>query len=204
MDIRSMRSFTVGVSGVIATLGFLLGIAPGSAWAEGRSGAVFVLTNHSTGNSVIAYRRAPDGTLSLSGGFSTGGKGMGTGVDPLGSQGALVLGEAHRLLFAVNAGSNEISVFAVTGTDLQLLDKVSSGGTMPVSIAVHGRLALRAERGRQSQHHGILYRAAYRSPDPPGRIATKPIGRQRCKPGPSQFQPGRQRLDGNREGNPDH
>ena len=140
MDIRSIRSFTVGVIGVIATLGFLLGIAPGSARAEGHSGAVYVLTNQSTENSVIVYRRASDGTLSLSGSFSTGGKGMGTGVDPLGSQGALALGEAHRFLFAVNAGSNEISVFAVRGTDLQLVDKVSSGGTMPVSIAVHGRL----------------------------------------------------------------
>ena len=140
MDIRSIRSFTVEVIGVIATLVFLLGIAPGSARAEGHSGAVYVLTNQSTGNSVIVYRRAPDGAISLSGSFSTGGKGMGTGVDPLGSQGALVLGEAHRLLFAVNAGSNEISVFAVSGTDLQLLDKVPSGGTMPVSIAVRGRL----------------------------------------------------------------
>src|SRR5215470_20252903 len=81
MDIRSIRSFTVRVFGVIALLGFLLGIAPGSARAEGHSGAVYVLTNQSTGNSVIVYRRASDGTLSLSGSFSTGGKGMGTGVD---------------------------------------------------------------------------------------------------------------------------
>src|SRR5215470_821515 len=156
MDIRSIRSFTVGVLGVIATLGFLLGIAPGSARAEGHSGAVYVLTNQSTGNSVIVYRRAPDGTLSLSGSFSTGGKGMGTGVDPLGSQGALVLGEGHRLLFAVNAGSNEISVFAVRGTDLQLLDKVSSGGTMPVSIAVHGRLVYVLNAGGNPNITGFL------------------------------------------------
>jgi hypothetical protein len=105
MDTRSIRSFTVGVIGVIATLGFLLGIALGSTRAEGHSGEVYVLTNQSTGNSVIVYRRASDGTLSLSGSFSTGGKGMGTGVDPLGSQGSLVLGEAHRLLLPSTRGA---------------------------------------------------------------------------------------------------
>lgn len=105
------------------------------------SGAVYVLSNQSS-NSVLVYARGANGSVSFSGSFSTGGAGMGTGGDPLGSQGSLVLGRWHRLLFAVNAGSNDVSVFAVEGRGLQLhlLDRVSSGGTMPVSIAVHGRL----------------------------------------------------------------
>jgi 6-phosphogluconolactonase (cycloisomerase 2 family) len=54
----------------------------------------------------------------------------------LGSQDSLVLGSGF--LFAVNAGSNDVSMFAVNGRELVLLDKVPSGGTRPVSVAVNG------------------------------------------------------------------
>lgn len=122
----------------IAVSATLLVVFPRAVRAGGHHGAVYVLTNQATGNAVMVYRRAHDGSLSLSGTFLTGGKGMGTGADPLGSQGALVLGPGGRLLFAVNAGSNEISEFAVDRGGLRLLDKEPSGGVMPVSIAVRG------------------------------------------------------------------
>jgi 6-phosphogluconolactonase (cycloisomerase 2 family) len=110
-------------------------IAAGSA-----AGAVFTLTNQSDGNAVLAFRRDVGGALTLTGSFPTGGAGTGTGNDPLGSQGAVVLDQSARLLFAVNAGSNDVSAFAVDGDHLELLNRVYSGGTMPVSIAVHGNL----------------------------------------------------------------
>jgi 6-phosphogluconolactonase len=125
---------------VLVVFASFLGVVPSQLLAQGRSGAVYVLTNQSVRNSVMVFRRAPDGTLSLSGTFSTNGEGAGTGADPLGSQGALVLAPGNRLLFAVNAGSNEVSEFAVRGTQLDLLNTVSSGGVMPVSVAVHGSL----------------------------------------------------------------
>lgn len=109
------------------------------AVAQDGPGAVYVLTNQAA-NSVMVYARAADGTLSLSGAFLTGGTGSGSGADPLGSQGALILDQSQRLLFAVNAGSNEVSVFAVQGLGLRLLDREPSGGQMPVSITVHGGL----------------------------------------------------------------
>lgn len=118
----------------------LLGALPQGAAAQGRAGAVYVLTNQASGNAVMVFRRAPDGALSFAASFATGGAGMGTGADPLGSQGALALAPGHRLLFAVDAGSNEISEFAVRGLKLRLLDKVSSHGVKPVSVAVHGGL----------------------------------------------------------------
>ncbi len=43
-------------------------------------------------------------------------------------------------LYAVNAGSNTISVFFVWGDRLILLEVLPSGGEFPVSIAVHGNL----------------------------------------------------------------
>jgi len=111
-------------------------ISATAAPGEDDPGAVYVLSNQTT-NSVLVFARAADGTLSLSGNFATGGAGAGTGVDPLGTQGSLVLGRWPRRLFAVNAGSNDVSVFAVDGLNLRLLDSASSGGTQPVSVAVH-------------------------------------------------------------------
>lgn len=124
----------------IVALAALICVSPGTSAAQGRSGAVYVLTNQTTGNSVMVYQRAPDGTLSLSGSFSAGGTGAGTGADPLGSQGSLVLACGHRLLFAVNAGSNSVAALAVDGLNLKLLNTAPSNGQMPVSIALHGAL----------------------------------------------------------------
>ena len=134
-----MKGRTAILCCAVALLGTaaLAGISAGAA--EDDPGAVYVLTNQ-TANSVLVFARGVDGTLSLSGTFATGGAGAGTGVDPLGSQGSLVLGRWHRRFFAVNAGSNDVSVFAVDGLSLRLVDRVPSGGTMPVSVAVHGNL----------------------------------------------------------------
>ena len=114
----------------------LMVVSPTSASAS--SGAVYTMTNNNlTGNEVIRYERAADGTLSLSGNFST--NGLGTGSS-LGNQGGLVLSDDGSMLLVVNAGSNEISAFQVKYNSLMLTDKVNSGGTMPVSIAIDGDL----------------------------------------------------------------
>src|ERR1041385_5704030 len=84
--------------------------------------------------------RIHDGTLTRGGSFSTHGAGFGSGVDPLGSQGALTLTSDHRLLLAVNAGSNDISIFGVKGDQLQFFQRISSYGTKPISISVHDEL----------------------------------------------------------------
>jgi 6-phosphogluconolactonase len=124
----------------LAVLTLLLGVSAQKSLAQGLSGAVYTLTNQPVGNSVIVLDRAPDGTLTLAGSFPTGGTGTGTGPDPLGSQGAVVLTESNRLLFAVNAGSNQVSAFEAFGEHLNLLNTISSGGTRPISVAVHGSL----------------------------------------------------------------
>ncbi|MGH7719015.1 MAG: lactonase family protein [Gemmatimonadaceae bacterium] len=103
----------------------------------GRAGAVYVLTNAATGNDVAVFRRAADGTLTAAGRFATGGEGTGAG---LGSQNAVVLSHGGRLLFAVNAGSNEVSAFIVLLGRLLLVSTVPSGGTQPVSLTVHDNL----------------------------------------------------------------
>src|SRR5215204_5614400 len=110
-----------------------------------KSGAVYVLTNQPS-NAVAAFDRAPDGTLTPAGMFSTGGSGNPVAqpgdppTDPLASQGALILSDDNNKLFAVNAGSNEISVLSIGKDSLTLVDKVSSGGVRPISLTVHENL----------------------------------------------------------------
>jgi 6-phosphogluconolactonase len=105
--------------------------------AAGAPGGVYVLTNAPSGNAVVAYDRAGDGALTPAGSFATGGNGSGPG---LGSQGAVILSDDQRLLFAVNAGSNSISSFRILPDGLQLADVASSGGTLPTSLAYRSGL----------------------------------------------------------------
>ncbi|MBN9631320.1 MAG: hypothetical protein J0I18_12000 [Actinobacteria bacterium] len=121
--------------------------APGDAGtgastdARGSSSAVFVQTDGVAGNAVVAYDRLPDGSLRQAGIYPTGGLGgalTGAVVDHLASQGSLVLDRG--LLYAVNAGSDTLTVFAVHGDHLVRREIVGSGGAFPVSVATHGAL----------------------------------------------------------------
>jgi 6-phosphogluconolactonase len=108
-----------------------------AADAAGGRRAVYTLTNQVAGNAVAVFNRAADGTLTTAGTVATGGTGTGAG---LGSQGAVALSDDGQLLFAVNAGSNDVSVFTVGSAELSLASVTPSGGTLPISLAVHGNV----------------------------------------------------------------
>jgi sugar lactone lactonase YvrE len=109
--------------------------------ASGRAEApVFVQSDNTTANTVVAYHRSPGGTLSQRGVYRTGGRGGiidGSVVDHLASQGSLAYDTRHQLLYAVNAGSDSITVFAVHGEALEFLQEIPSGGDFPVSVTFH-------------------------------------------------------------------
>jgi len=147
----------------------LFGIMPGARLAAQSTGAVYVLSNQPVENAVIVFHRNADGTLLPGGSFPTGGAGFGSGPNPLGSQGALMLSADNRLLFAVNAGSDSITAFAVAGDSLTTLQTVPSGGTKPVSLTVYKDHALRAELRRRITQH-------YRFPDHAGSAPGKAPG----------------------------
>lgn len=145
-----MRSRLIHI--VVAALTAL--VTAGTVSADdgrGRSGddrrgdrAVFVQTNELDGNRIVVFSRHDDGRLTEEDAYGTGGNGgaaaPGTESDRLASQGSLVYDEAHRLLFAVNAGSDSLAVFRVSGTRLRLQDVLPSGGDFPASVAVHDDL----------------------------------------------------------------
>ncbi len=122
-----------GVAVVAATLAALAATAGSASAGQGSAGAVYTLTNSAAGNSVVVFDRAANGALSPAGSFATGGLGSGDG---LGSQGALILSDNGKRLYAVNPGSSEISAFAVKTDGLALISKVPSGGVRPISLTV--------------------------------------------------------------------
>jgi 6-phosphogluconolactonase len=105
-------------------------------------GHVYVNDNTKPANTIGAFDRHADGTLTPETGspFAAGGAGTGAG---LASQGALQFSADGRFLIAVDAGSSQISVLRVhSDGSLKLVPGgvVSSHGVLPDSIAVHGSL----------------------------------------------------------------
>jgi len=101
------------------------------------SAQVYTQTNEPGQNRIAEIGWNADGTLSKPHYYLTGGKGTGTG---LGIQGALTLSQDRQWLFAVNAGSNDISTFKLSDGGAQLVNRVSSRGVKPVSITSRGNM----------------------------------------------------------------
>jgi len=146
-----MRS-SLGVLRRCALLAFVIaGATAASASAHGRAvtGHVYINDNTSPANTVAAFDRHADGSLTPIPGspFPTGGAGSGAVI---GSQGALqIAGRGHYLL-AVDAGSNQVSVLRIRRDGALGLVRgglVSSGGVEPVSIARHRGLVYVANAG---------------------------------------------------------
>ena len=106
------------------------------------AGGVFVMSNIIDANTIVAYQRADDGTLTLAGEFPTGGQGGdfdgGEGLDPLISAYALINTPDNEYLMAVNAGSDTISVLQINDDmTLAVVDTESTNGTGPNLSLIH-------------------------------------------------------------------
>jgi len=143
-----------------------------------------VESNSAAGNAVLVFARQADGALGSMMSYPTGGMGTGAG---LGSQGALAMSEGGRWLLAVDAGSNEVSVFRVGPKWLQQTDRVASGGTTPISVTVSGRLVYVLSAGEPENITGF-----WLSPD--GKLtpiagSTQPLSGVGVGPAQVEFSP---------------
>lgn len=141
MQLRSILAAAGAValaacSDVQPTAPSALPVVPNLSQASQAVGGVFVSTNGLNGNAVVAFARVADGSLTPTGTFATGGTGIGGVGDPLASQFAVALSDNAKFLVVVNAGSNDVSSFAVDGGSLTLIDRASSGGVRPVSVSI--------------------------------------------------------------------
>ena len=143
--IHAPRTVLAATGAAVLALLVLAGLGT-SVQAQGlaNSGAVFTMTNAANGNAVLAFQRLANGRLHFLNSFPTNGDGAGAG---LGNQGGVVLSEDGRNLFAVNAGSDSLSVFAVGPGGLTLVDVEPSGGSEPISVTNSGDLVYVLNRG---------------------------------------------------------
>jgi hypothetical protein len=103
--------------------------------------ALYSATNNPGANAVVWWRRNSNGTLTKKGTVKTGGKGI-AAQQPFGfpiedSSGSIALTSDGKILFVPNAGDNTISAFQITSKGPKLVDRVTSGGILPVSLTVH-------------------------------------------------------------------
>jgi hypothetical protein len=138
---RQVRTLILVIVGLTILFGSgLFGAVPIADAAAAH--AVFVQTNDPSANAIRVYDRASNGKLSFAASYATGGLGgstIGAPTDALSSQGSLTFDAADGLLFAVNVGSDTVTVFAVSGDQLRRTQVVASGGDFPVSVtAEHG------------------------------------------------------------------
>lgn len=99
--------------------------------------SVFVQSNDKDQNELLSFGRDMSGVLTPMGGVSTGG--AGNGVPHLASQGSVTVSHDGRLAFATNAGSGDLSVFALSGGQPMLAQTVGTGNA-PLSVAEYGGL----------------------------------------------------------------
>jgi 6-phosphogluconolactonase (cycloisomerase 2 family) len=118
----------------------VLAACGGSDEGSGFTGAVYAGSNRVSGNTVAAFGRNADGTLTPIAEYATGGlggvfDGTNDGLDPLISEDTIVAVN-NRFLLAVNAGSNSISALRINADfSLSLIGTASTGGVGPNSIA---------------------------------------------------------------------
>ncbi len=144
LPVSRLKGFAISVLSLVALASVLTipqaqgSVASGSALAQADSqeGAAFAMTNATADNRIITYNRAADGTLTKVGSMSTRGNGIGVDLD---TQGGLRLSSDNRFLYAVNAGSDDVTVFSVDGTDLTFIQKVYAGD-QPNSLTINDDL----------------------------------------------------------------
>ena len=115
------------------TLQITTGLVFASISVLAQAGAVYTTTNATPQNELIVFQRSASGALTYSESIPTGGAGTGVG---LGSSNAVQVGIEGRWLVTVNAGSNTISLFDLTGAKPKLVSVANSGGLTPNSVAL--------------------------------------------------------------------
>jgi 6-phosphogluconolactonase len=173
-------------------------VASASPFPSPVIGHVYLDDNTAGANTIAAFDRHADGSLTPLPGspFSAGGAGTGAG---LASEGAVQIADGGRFLLAVDAGSNQVSALRVEPDgSLRLASVVSSNGVLPVSVAVHGSLVYVANAGPADSNYTGFWLAPWGSLTPvPGSTVPLPATAQ---PGDVLFNGTGTKLVGTRVG----
>jgi len=143
-DVRLWRLLGILVAALALTTPALAGAAQQGGAKKVNYDAVYTASNDPSGNSVIVFTRAANGTLTQRKVVATGGKGIAStapfGFPIVDSSGSINLTPDGKLLFVVNAGDNSVSSFLVTASGPKLVSHVPSHGKLPISLTSSGDL----------------------------------------------------------------
>jgi 6-phosphogluconolactonase len=146
------RARLVGVS--LAAIALLIPVVANAASKQGQGqgqqggnaagGWVVTATNSPAGNKLWLYKRGANGKLTQVGSASTGGKGIASeppfGFPIVDSSGSINTTPDGKLIFVVNAGSNQVTSFRVTSSGVKRVSVASTHGKLPISVASSGHL----------------------------------------------------------------
>jgi 6-phosphogluconolactonase len=180
-----------GLAGAMAAIVATLSVSTVAAAGSPVAGHVYVNNNSAGTNTIAAFDRHADGSLTPVTGSPFGAGGAGTGA-PYGSAGGLQRSSDGRYLLATDPGSNEISILRIKPNGgLQLVEVDASHGSSPVSIAVHDSLVYVANGGAGGSnytgfrlnaggHLSHIAGSTFALPDDaaPGHVLISPDGRR--------------------------
>jgi 6-phosphogluconolactonase len=198
--ITARRRASLVIAAAAAAAVAIPAAAAASTGSSAVIGHVYVNDNTAGTNTIGAFDRHADGSLTPEAGspFTAGGAGTGAG---LASQGAIQISADGRFVIAVDAGSNQISVLRILPAGSLALVRggvVSSAGVLPVSVAVHGNLVYVANAGTGgSNYTGFRLTPVGRLAPVPGSTVALPSGSQ---PGDVLFNGTGTKLAGTRVG----
>ncbi len=159
---------------VMAFAVFAALLTPTCSWAGWDDpDIVYIESNLSSGNSILAFRNDGSGNLSFIGSTPAGGKGV---YDPTFStpprsgtndtDQPIQISSDRRLLFAVNSGSNSVAVFHIhsDGSLQAVLDSpFPSGGSQPVSVGLKRDVVVVANKDQDPRQNPFLVMPNYTS-----------------------------------------
>ena len=158
----------------------LLGFTANAHAADHAAGHLYVLDNPAAQNSISVYTRLSDGSLRFTSDTAIGGRGTGS---PLGSQGSLI--RAGDRLFAVDGGSDQISVVGIHDGALTPRGAYSSRGALPVSVTYRDGFLYVVNSGSASEPANVVGFTVSES----GALAPIPgadVTLSAAQPGPAQ------------------
>jgi 6-phosphogluconolactonase len=145
--VRNLRlvGLLVAVAALLLPATALAAKKPAKKKKPAATSFVFSQSNNPGANSVYVFKRnKTTGKITLFKAIRTGGKGT-AGQQPFGlpvvdSADSIVMSPNHKLLFVVNDGDNTVTSFRIGPGGLTRADLVTSGGALPISLAVHKNL----------------------------------------------------------------
>ena len=148
------------------TLIFLMALAMVAAvrtpaWSQHAPDIIWLESNSTEGNSILAFKHDAAGTTTFIGSTPTGGIGVfdeTLALGPFDCDQNLIVNPEGTLLCAVNSGSNSVSVFHITPDGLQSVTGSAflSSGSNPVRLGLKGGVLVVVNKDQDPAQNGNL------------------------------------------------